>query len=316
VTVQRLEEKLQDGSFAPACGAAAAQTTRSARSHGFRRHGFFVDIAPAWSWKNRSSCRTSRMAGRRMCACRCASATAPSDHVERRPELRGIGQLGQHLLLGDDSEVVWVIVQDQPEPPRISAQFNASSARTPADAIRHECRRQTVRQEIASRQRARAAPSRCAASTCLRRYALRRHHAARPHGAPHQFAEVIRNIVTGRRMASSRVASTCTSTRKKTDAKMALHTLLLSDDGEFSTKPELEIFAMTGSAGHGGDGDRDTTATICFYLMAARHRREDGARIAGQGVPGRGHRGNGRTNRSSRRSKGCSTNGSRRMGEA
>ncbi len=48
---------------------------------------------------------------------------------------------------------------------------------------------------------------------------------------------------------------------------MACNTLLLSDDGEFSAKPELEIFADDVACGHGA-----TVAEIneqhLFYLMA------------------------------------------------
>ncbi len=54
---------------------------------------------------------------------------------------------------------------------------------------------------------------------------------------------------------------------QKTDAKMACNTLLLSDEGEFSTKPELEIFADDVACGHGAtvtEIDRDHL----FYLMA------------------------------------------------
>ena len=54
---------------------------------------------------------------------------------------------------------------------------------------------------------------------------------------------------------------------QKTDAKMACNTLLLSDDAEFSTKPELEIFADDVQCGHGA-----TVAEIgkdqLFYLMS------------------------------------------------
>ena len=54
---------------------------------------------------------------------------------------------------------------------------------------------------------------------------------------------------------------------QKTDARMACNTLLLSDEGGFSAKPELEIFADDVACGHGA-----TVAEIdhdhLFYLMA------------------------------------------------
>jgi len=54
---------------------------------------------------------------------------------------------------------------------------------------------------------------------------------------------------------------------QKTDAKMACNTLLLSDDAEFSTKPELEIFADDVVCGHGATV-ADISDTHLFYLMS------------------------------------------------
>jgi Fe-S cluster assembly protein SufD len=54
---------------------------------------------------------------------------------------------------------------------------------------------------------------------------------------------------------------------QKTDARMATHALLLSEDAEADNKPELEIFADDVQCGHGatsGDLDED----LLFYLKA------------------------------------------------
>ena len=48
---------------------------------------------------------------------------------------------------------------------------------------------------------------------------------------------------------------------------MACNTLLLSDDGEFSTKPELEIFADDVQCGHGATVT-EIDHNHLFYLMA------------------------------------------------
>ncbi len=48
---------------------------------------------------------------------------------------------------------------------------------------------------------------------------------------------------------------------------MACNTLLLSDDGEFSAKPELEIFADDVQCGHGATIADIDDAQI-YYLMA------------------------------------------------
>ncbi|WP_162652398.1 Fe-S cluster assembly protein SufD [Lentilitoribacter sp. Alg239-R112] len=54
---------------------------------------------------------------------------------------------------------------------------------------------------------------------------------------------------------------------QKTDAQMACNTLLLSDDADFSAKPELEIFADDVICAHGATVT-DIDPTHLFYLMA------------------------------------------------
>jgi Fe-S cluster assembly protein SufD len=74
-------------------------------------------------------------------------------------------------------------------------------------------------------------------------------------------------VVTGRAKGVFQGMIRVAKDAQKTDAKMACNTLLLSDDGEFSTKPELEIFADDVVCGHGAtvtEIDRDHL----FYLMA------------------------------------------------
>lgn len=54
---------------------------------------------------------------------------------------------------------------------------------------------------------------------------------------------------------------------QKTDAKMACNTLLLSEDGDFSAKPELEIFADDVQCGHGATAG-EINGDHLFYLMS------------------------------------------------
>ena len=186
-----------------------------------------------------------------------------------------------------------------------------------ADAVRHECRRQAgAPGDPRHGDRRGRRPSRCAASTCLPATPIPTSPWLLDHTAPHTTStEVIRNVVTGRAHGVFQGRINVHQEAQKTDAKMACNTLLLSDDGEFSTKPELEIFADDVQCGHGATvTEIDQQPSV--LPDGARHRREDGARPAGQGIRRRGHRGTGR--RADRRGAGrrCSTNGSPRMGEA
>jgi len=79
--------------------------------------------------------------------------------------------------------------------------------------------------------------------------------------------EIVRNVVTDRARGVFQGQIKVNKIAQKTDARMACNTLLLSDDGEFDAKPELEIFADDVACGHGA-----TVAEIdgnhLFYLRA------------------------------------------------
>jgi Fe-S cluster assembly protein SufD len=88
------------------------------------------------------------------------------------------------------------------------------------------------------------------------------------HSAPDtNSTEVIRNIVTDKAQGVFQGQIRVARDAQKTDAKMASHGLLLSEDAEVDHKPELEIFADDVQCGHGataGDLDED----LLFYLKA------------------------------------------------
>src|SRR5690606_10007576 len=88
------------------------------------------------------------------------------------------------------------------------------------------------------------------------------------HLAPDTYStETIRNIVTGRADGVFQGMIRVAQKAQKTDAKMACNTLLLTDEGSFSTKPELEIFADDVACGHGATVTEIEKAHL-FYLMA------------------------------------------------
>ena len=79
--------------------------------------------------------------------------------------------------------------------------------------------------------------------------------------------ETVRNVVFDRARGVFQGQIRVAPQAQKTDAKMACNTLLLSDEGEFSTKPELEIFADDVQCGHGATVT-DIDANHLFYLMS------------------------------------------------
>ncbi|MCP8893531.1 Fe-S cluster assembly protein SufD [Shinella daejeonensis] len=88
------------------------------------------------------------------------------------------------------------------------------------------------------------------------------------HNVPHTTSsEIIRNVVFDRAHGVFQGQICVAQDAQKTDAKMSCNTLLLSDDADFSAKPELEIFADDVQCGHGATVI-DIDHTQLFYLMA------------------------------------------------
>lgn len=79
--------------------------------------------------------------------------------------------------------------------------------------------------------------------------------------------EVVRNVVLDRARGAFQGQIQVAREAQKTDAQMACNSLLLSDDGEFDAKPELEIFADDVVCAHGATVD-DLDPVHLFYLAA------------------------------------------------
>ncbi len=90
--------------------------------------------------------------------------------------------------------------------------------------------------------------------------------------------EVFRNVVTGQAKGVFQGQIRVAREAQKTDAKMACNTLLLSDDGEFSAKPELEIFADDVACGHGATVT-EIDADHLFYLMSRGIEEKEARRL-------------------------------------
>lgn len=88
------------------------------------------------------------------------------------------------------------------------------------------------------------------------------------HHVPNTIAEeTFRNVATGRGSGVFQGQINVRQAAQLTDARMACNTLLLSDDCDFSAKPELEIFADDVQCAHGATVT-DLEESYMFYLMA------------------------------------------------
>ncbi|WP_454849574.1 Fe-S cluster assembly protein SufD [Rhizobium binxianense] len=79
--------------------------------------------------------------------------------------------------------------------------------------------------------------------------------------------DIIRNVVFDRARGVFQGMIRVAPDAQKTDARMACNTLLMSDDAEFSVKPELEIFADDVQCGHGATV-ADIDDNHLYYLMS------------------------------------------------
>ena len=79
--------------------------------------------------------------------------------------------------------------------------------------------------------------------------------------------EIVRNVVFGKASGVFQGQIRVAPDAQKTDARMACNTLLLSEEADFSTKPELEIFADDVQCAHGATV-ADIDRNHLYYLMA------------------------------------------------
>ncbi len=82
-----------------------------------------------------------------------------------------------------------------------------------------------------------------------------------------QSRELFKNVVDGTAEGVFQGRIVVDQDAQKTDAKMMAQALLLSETAQFSSKPELEIFADDVQCGHGSTSGR-IDDTQLFYLMA------------------------------------------------
>jgi len=100
-----------------------------------------------------------------------------------------------------------------------------------------------------------------------------------------QSREMFKSVLDGRSRGVFQGKIIVRPHAQKTDAKMATHALLLSDDAEADNKPELEIFADDVQCGHGataGALDDD----LLFYLKARGLPAKDAASLLIQAFVG------------------------------
>ncbi len=271
VTVAPVSAKLADGTYAPALVPQGGDDAIGALNAALVADGWFLDIADGTMLSTPIELQNVQAGGQvhaRM-AVR-IGADAGVTVVERQT---GTGEAlvssVSNIVVGDNSELTWLIVQEQPETTTYLGQLNAwigKDAKLTVFVMNAGGR--LVRQEVVVRTTGEGADFQLRGVNLLAGDTHTDVTMVLDHAVPHTTStELVRNVVTGKAHGVFQGRINVHQHAQKTDARMACNTLLLSDDGEFSTKPELEIFADDVQCGHGAKVN-EIERDHLFYLMA------------------------------------------------
>lgn len=271
VTVQQLSEKLVDGSFAAALELGGTDDAIGAVNTAFVADGYFVDIAAGATLQAPLELQNVQAGGQVHVRFPVrVGAGAKATVVERQTgEGAALVSSVSQLLIGEGAEVLWLIVQNQADSATQLSQFKAELGKdAKLTLFILNAGGKLVRQEIIVNAKGEGAIFTLRGVNLLSGDSHTDVTMVLDHSVPDTSStEVIRNVVTGRAHGVFQGRINVAQYAQKTDAKMACNTLLLSDDGEFSTKPELEIFADDVQCGHGATVT-EIDHNHLFYLMA------------------------------------------------
>lgn len=271
VTVSRVAEKLTDGSFAPALDPRGADDAVAAVNTAFVADGYFLDIADGVELAQPIELQNVQAGGQAHVRFPVRVGDGAKATVVERQTGTGDAFVSSvaNVTVGDGAELTWLIVQEQPDAATHLGQFNAWIGKdAKLTVFVMNAGGKLVRQEINVAAKGEGATFTLRGINLLAGDTHTDVTMVLDHAVPHTGStEIIRNIVTGKARGVFQGRINVHQYAQKTDAKMACNTLLLSDDGEFSTKPELEIFADDVVCGHGATVT-EIDRNHLFYLMA------------------------------------------------
>ncbi len=276
VSVEPLSGKLADGSFAAALEPYGADDAIGALNAAFVADGLFVDIAAGVKLEKPIELQNVQAGGQSHVRLPVrVGAGAGAVIVERQAgespagEGAGLASSVSQLVVGEGAEVTWLIVQEQAAATTHLAQFKAELGKdSKLTLFVMNAGGRLVRQEVVVKTTGEGADFKLRGVNLLAGDTHTDVTMVLDHAVPHTSStEVIRNVVTGKARGVFQGRINVHQYAQKTDARMACNTLLLSDDGDFSTKPELEIFADDVQCGHGATVT-EIDRNHLFYLMA------------------------------------------------
>jgi Fe-S cluster assembly protein SufD len=271
VSAQSVAEKLRDGTYAPALERQGDDDAIGALNAALVADGWFLDIADGTVLEKPIELQNVQAGGQ----VHTRFAARIGDGVTATIVERQAGSGGafvssvDNVVIGDGANVTWLIVQEEPDTATYLGQFNAwigKDARFSLFVM--NAGGKLVRQEVRVATKGEGSDFQLRGVNLLSGETHTDVTMVLDHAVPNTGSrELVRNVVTGRAHGVFQGRINVHQVAQKTDAKMACNTLLLSDDGEFSTKPELEIFADDVACGHGATVTEIDHGHL-FYLMA------------------------------------------------
>ncbi len=266
-----LAGKLGDGSFGRTLGAKRADDAIGALNTAFVGDGWVVEVAANAVLERPIEFQNLQGGGQAHSrfAVR-VGANAQATLVEQQVgQGAGFTTSVSDLTVGDGAKVTWLIVQGEPEGATYLGQFNAEiGANAELTVFVMNAGGKLVRQEINVKSAGEGGTFTLRGVNLLSGDTHTDVTMVLDHAVPNTSStEIVRNVVTGRARGVFQGRINVFPDAQKTDARMACNTLLLSDDADFSTKPELEIFADDVACGHGATVT-EIDRNHLFYLMA------------------------------------------------
>ncbi len=273
ITAKSYADTLLDGSAAEGLVARDADDVIGRINGSFVRDGLIVEVAEGASFEAPIEIQSVQNCGQvntrfpvRFGAG--ARATVIERHLATGEDAALVTSVTD-MRLADNAEVTWIIFQSEGEADTHLAQFKAelgANAKLRLYVINGGGK--LVRQEIHIAVAGEGSDLTLRGINLLGGESHTDVTFTVGHDVPHTTStEVIRNVVFDRARGVFQGQIRVAQDAQKTDAKMSCNTLLLSDDAEFSAKPELEIFADDVQCGHGATVI-DIDHTQLFYLMA------------------------------------------------
>lgn len=271
VEILPLRDKLADGSFSRAMEPRDADDAIGALNAAFIADGWFLDIAAGVEIAAPIELQNIQAGGQAHVRLAVRVGAGAKATIVERQTGTGVALVSSvsNMTVGEGAEVTWLIVQDQPDTATHLGQFNAELAKgAKLTLFVMNAGGRLVRQEVRVKTAGDNGDFQLRGVNLLHGDTHTDVTMVLDHAAPGSGSrELVRNVVTGKARGVFQGRINVHQPAQKTDAKMACNTLLLSDDGEFSTKPELEIFADDVQCGHGATVT-EIDRNHLFYLMA------------------------------------------------